>query len=111
MVAPGNPARVETLADLARPGVRFVNRQRSSGNRALLDFKLRESDIDPNSISGYDREEYTHLAVAAAVRGGRADAGLGILPAASAMGLDFIPLFRGKLPTRHPHGVLRKRPC
>ena len=93
MVAPGNPARVETLADLAGPGVRFVNRQRSSGTRALLDFKLRESDIDPNSISGYDREEYTHLAVAAAVRGGRADAGLGILPAASAMGLDFIPLF------------------
>ena len=93
MVALGNPTRVETLADLGRPGVRFVNRQRSSGTRALLDFKLRESNIDPNSISGYDREEYTHLAVAAAVRGGRADAGLGILPAASAMGLDFIPLF------------------
>ena len=93
MVAPGNPHHVETLADLARPGVRFVNRQRSSGTRALLDFKLRESDIDPNSISGYDREEYTHLAVAAAVQGGRADAGLGILPAASAMGLDFIALF------------------
>ena len=93
MVAPDNPHHIETLADLARPGIRFVNRQRSSGTRALLDFKLRESGIDPNSISGYDREEYTHLAVAAAVQGGRADAGLGILPAASAMGLDFIPLF------------------
>ena len=73
--------------------VRFVNRQRGSGTRVLLDFKLRESGIPTESIRGYEREEYTHLAVAAAVQGGRADVGLGILPAAKAMGLEFIPLF------------------
>ena len=58
----------------------------------LLDYKLRESGIEPDSIQGYDREEYTHLAVAASVAGGRADVGLGILSAANAMGLDFVPL-------------------
>ena len=93
MTAPGNPMGISSLSDLANPGVRFVNRQRGAGTRVLLDFKLRELGIPPDSISGYDREEYTHLAVAAAVRGGRADAGLGILPAARAMSLDFTPLF------------------
>ncbi len=93
MTAPANPMRISSLSDLTNPGVRFVNRQRSSGTRVLLDFKLRELGIPTESISGYDREEYTHLAVAAAVQGGRADVGLGILPAARAMGLEFIPLF------------------
>ena len=93
MTAPGNPMGISSLSDLANPGVRFVNRQRGAGTRVLLDFKLRELGIPPESISGYDREEYTHLAVAAAVQGSRADVGLGILPAARAMGLDFTPLF------------------
>jgi putative molybdopterin biosynthesis protein len=93
MTAPGNPLQVSSLSDLAKSSLRFVNRQRGAGTRVLLDFKLRELGIPTESISGYDREEYTHLAVAAAVQGGRADVGLGILPAARAMGLDFIPLF------------------
>ncbi|MXY21830.1 MAG: molybdopterin biosynthesis protein [Dehalococcoidia bacterium] len=93
MTALGNPRGISSLPDLAGPGVRFVNRQRGAGTRVLLDFKLRELDIPPESISGYEREEYTHLAVAAAVQGGRADVGLGILPAARSMGLEFIPLF------------------
>ncbi len=88
-----NPKGITSLSDLARDGVRFVNRQRGSGTRVLLDFKLREMGVPVESILGYDREEYTHLAVAAAVQGGRADVGLGILPAAKAMGLDFVPLF------------------
>ena len=87
-----NPKRIEALADLERNDVVFLNRQRGSGTRLLLDYKLRELDIDPDGIRGYDREEYTHLAIAAAVAGGRADAGLGILTAANAMGLDFVPL-------------------
>ena len=93
MTALGNPRGISSLSDLAGPGVRFVNRQRGAGTRVLLDFKLRELDIPPESISGYEREEYTHLAVAAAVQGGRADVGLGILPAARSMGLEFVPLF------------------
>ena len=93
MAARGNPLGVAALADLTRAGVRFVNRQRGSGTRVLLDYKLREAGIAPESIAGYEREEYTHLGVAAAVSGGRADAALGILPAARALGLDFVPLF------------------
>ena len=93
MISPHNPMRITSLSDLARDGVRFVNRQRSSGTRVLLDFKLREMGIPAESIRGYEREEYTHLAVAAAVQGSRADVGLGILPAAKAMGLEFVPLF------------------
>ena len=88
----GNPQGIEILDDLTRDGVVFLNRQRGSGTRLLLDYKLNELGIEPDSIQGYDREEYTHLAVAAAVAGGRADVGLGILSAANAMGLDFVPL-------------------
>ncbi|HXF69386.1 MAG TPA: substrate-binding domain-containing protein, partial [Thermoflexus sp.] len=92
MIAPGNPKGIRDLQDLARPDVRFVNRQRGAGTRILLDYYLQRLGIDPGSIQGYEREELTHLAVAAAVAGGRADAGLGIRAAAVTMGLDFIPL-------------------
>ena len=92
IVAPGNPLAVTRLADLRRGDVTFVNRQRGSGTRVLLDYKLGELGIGPNEIRGYDREEYTHLAVAASVAGGGADAGLGILSAARALGVDFVSL-------------------
>ena len=88
----GNPKGIGALEDLVREDVVFLNRQRGSGTRLLLDYKLRELGMEAEDIRGYDREEYTHLAVAAAVAGGRADAGLGILSAANAMGLDFVPL-------------------
>ncbi len=88
----GNPLGVVSLAELRRPEVRFVNRQRGSGTRALLDYQLERMGAQPEAINGYQREEYSHLAVAAAVSGGSADAGLGILSAARALGLDFIPL-------------------
>ncbi len=87
-----NPKSVSSLADFARDDLAFVNRQRGSGTRMLLDFKLAEMGMTPEQVTGYDREEYTHLAVAAAVAGGRADFGLGILSAARAMDLDFVPL-------------------
>ncbi len=92
MAPKGNPKGVRSLADLAQPGLRFVNRQRGSGTRVLLDYKLRELGIAPEAIAGYEREEFTHLAVAAHVASGTADVGLGILAAARALGLDFIPL-------------------
>ena len=88
----GNPRGISSLEDLAQDDVMFINRQRGSGTRMLLDYKLRELGIAPNQVKGYERDEYTHLAVAAAVAGGRADVGLGILSAANAMGLDFAPL-------------------
>lgn len=92
MVLPDNPNDIRTVADLTRPGVRFINRQRGAGTRMLLDYLLKEEGIDPASVQGYDREEYTHMAVAANVKSGTADVGLGILAAARALGLDFIPL-------------------
>lgn len=92
MVAKGNPKGIKGLSDLTRPDVRFVNRQGGSGTRVLLDYELKRAGIDPKDIKGYDHEEYTHMAVAVDVKSGIADVGLGILSAAQALGLDFIPV-------------------
>ncbi len=94
LMAPrGNPQGVHDLEDLLREEVVFVNRQRGAGTRVLLDYQLKRRQIDPRRIQGYERQEYTHLAVAAAVASGAAGCGLGILAAARALDLDFIPLF------------------
>ncbi len=92
MVAPGNPKGISGITDLSRQDVVFVNRQAGSGTRVLLDFELEKAGINPDEIQGYDNEEYTHMAVAVSVLSGKADAGLGILSAARALGLDFIPV-------------------
>jgi putative molybdopterin biosynthesis protein len=92
VVAGGNPKRIRCLADLAQPGVRFVNRQRGSGTRFQFDQLLWEAGLDRASIEGYQTEEFTHLAVAATIGSGQADAGYGIKAAAAKYGLDFIPL-------------------
>jgi putative molybdopterin biosynthesis protein len=92
-VRKGNPKQIHSLQDLARPDVTFVNRQRGAGTRVLLDYHLAQMGIGAESVHGYQQEEYTHLAVAAAVSSGRADCGLGIAAAAEALDLDFIPLF------------------
>ena len=92
MVKPGNPLGIRGVEDLAREGLRFVNRQRGSGTRVLLDYRLKLAGIAPAQIAGYRDKEFTHMAVAAAVLSGRADTGLGIRASARALGLDFIPL-------------------
>jgi putative molybdopterin biosynthesis protein len=94
IVAPGNPLGLTGIDDLVRPEVRYVNRQRGAGTRALLDHELSRRGLAADALTGYGREEYTHLAVAAAVAAGSADAGLGILAAAQAFGLDFVPVAR-----------------
>ena len=94
IVKRGNPAGIRGLADLTRPGIRFVNRQRGAGTRVLLDYHLSSLAVSPELIAGYDQEEYTHLGVAAAIASGRADCGLGIAAAAQALDLEFIPLFQ-----------------
>jgi putative molybdopterin biosynthesis protein len=93
IVPRGNPKEILSLVDLVRADVLFVNRQRGSGTRVLLDYQLKKIGGHPDHVRGYDREEYTHLAVAADVASGAADTGLGILAAARALDLEFVPLF------------------
>jgi putative molybdopterin biosynthesis protein len=110
IVLPGNPQELRSLDDLTRPDVRFVNRQKGSGTRVLLDYHLKQRGIQPERIVGYEREEYTHMAVAADVLSGTATVGLGILAAARALGLEFIPLFKERydlvVPRRHWESAL-----
>lgn len=94
IVAPGNPKSIRSISDLVRPGVRFVNRQRGSGTRILLDGLLREAGIDPASVEGYGTGEFTHAAVAAFVSSGMVDVAFGVEPAARQFKLDFIPVAR-----------------
>jgi putative molybdopterin biosynthesis protein len=93
MIARGNPREVLALSDLARAGLRFVNRQPGSGTRLLAEHLLHEAGVDADAITGFHGPcEDTHVAVAAAVASGAADAGLGIEAAATSFGLHFIAL-------------------
>ena len=92
MVRPGNPKKILDVHDLVRKDVTFINRQAGSGTRVLLDYELAKAGLAADSIAGYDYEEYTHMAVAVSVLSGKADAGLGILAAARALKLDFVPV-------------------
>ena len=92
IVAPGNPKKIQSIEDLGRDDVTFINRQAGSGTRILLDYRLRELGLNPETITGYLHEEFTHMAVAVAVLSGSVDVGLGIHAAANALGLDFIPV-------------------
>lgn len=92
ILPPGNPLNISSLADLDRQEITFINRQRGSGTRVLLDWELARLNISQDNIQGYEDEEYTHMNVAAAVAGGRASAGLGIKSAAVALGLEFVPV-------------------
>jgi putative molybdopterin biosynthesis protein len=93
IVVPGNPKGIMTIADLVRTKARFINRQRGSGTRLAVERMLRDQGIDRSEIDGFYAEEFTHLAVAAAVASGMADVGMGIEAAACKLGLDFIPIF------------------
>jgi putative molybdopterin biosynthesis protein len=112
IVRRGNPLSLRTLADLGQPKVNFVNRQRGAGTRVLLDYEIGKIGLEPGEVRGYEREEYTHLAVAAAVASGMADCGLGIAAAARALDLDFVPLFKERydlvIPQQYYGGSLLK---
>ena len=110
MVAKGNPKDILGLPDLARPGVRMINRQPGSGTRVELDQLLREAGIDPAGISGYETAEFTHLAVAATVASGMCDVGFGIEAAAAQYALGFIPLIRERYYLACRNDILNAHP-
>jgi molybdate transport repressor ModE-like protein len=90
----GNPAHVRNLRDVAERNLRFVNRQRGSGTRLLIDQMIADERIDAAALEGFGNEEFTHPAVAATVASGGADAGFGLRAAAAEYGLAFVPLVR-----------------
>ncbi len=92
MVPKGNPKGITDISHLSGDGIQFVNRQRGSGTRILLDYHLKRLGISPEDIAGYDRVLTTHTAVAAAVANQTADVGLGVYSAAKALDVDFIPV-------------------
>ncbi len=92
IIKKGNPMGIKSLEDLAANKIRYINRQKGSGTRVLLDYILSQKGISSSLINGYNREEYTHLAVAAAVKNDACDVGLGIYASARALNLDFIPV-------------------
>jgi len=94
MIAKGNPKGIRGISDLTRPDVSLINRQTGSGTRILLDYELERAGTSSADIAGYRSEEYTHMSVAMAVTSGRADVGMGIMAAAQALNLDFIPVAR-----------------
>lgn len=110
IVKKGNPKGIKNFEDLLRDDVIFINRQRGSGTRLLTDKALREQGVEPSKIKGYEREEYTHMAVASAVLTGIADAGVGILSAARALNLDFIPIAKERYDLIIPLGLIESGP-
>jgi len=92
IVAPGNPLGLKSMGDLKRDGLRYVNRQQDPGPRPVVDFELARADIAAKSARGSGRQARTGLAVAASVAAGRSDCGLGVLAAARAFGLGFVPV-------------------
>lgn len=104
IVKKGNPKDIKNFEDLLRDDVIFINRQRGSGTRLLTDKALKERGIEPSKIKGYEREEYTHMGVASAILTGIADVGVGILSAARALNLDFIPVAKERYDLIIPQG-------
>jgi len=92
IVPPGNPKGIKGIEDLARSDITFINRQAGSGTRVLLDYRLKQLGMAAKDISGYEHEEFTHMATAVAVLSGTVDVGLGICAAANALDLDFVPV-------------------
>jgi molybdenum cofactor synthesis domain-containing protein len=106
IVAKKNPKGIKGIDDLVRDDITFVNRQAGSGTRVLLDYRLEQSGINPDSIRGYNHMEFTHMAVAVDVLSGAADCGMGIFAAAKALDLGFVPMEREQYDLVIPSSML-----
>src|SRR5262249_55454049 len=105
LTARGNPKNIHGLADLARPDITMVNREKGAGTRQLLDSNLKRLRIAPKQVHGYDRTAPGHLPAAWQVLSGEADCCLATRAAARVFGLGFIPLVseRYDLAVRRQH--------
>ncbi len=92
LVAPGNPLKMRGFKDLTKPKVRFINRQKGSGTRVLLDHHLKDLKISASSIKGYENEVYTHFEIGLSILAKEADVGLATGSVSKLLGLSFIPL-------------------
>ena len=92
MLRKGNPLQIRSFSDIVREGVRYVNRQKGSGTRILMDYLCDKNGLDRDSVYGYEREELTHNSVAVQIAGDSADAGMGIYATAKLYDLDFLPI-------------------
>jgi molybdopterin molybdotransferase/putative molybdopterin biosynthesis protein len=110
ILAKGNPKGIKGLEDLTGKEITIVNRQAGSGTRVLFDYRLGKLGIKPESIKGYDHEEFTHMAVAVDVLSGAADCGVGIYAAARALDLDFIPLEKEQYDLIIPSSLVESPP-
>jgi molybdate-binding protein len=110
ILAKGNPKGIKGLEDLTGKEITIVNRQAGSGTRVLFDYRLGKLGIKPESIRGYDHEEFTHMAVAVDVLSGAADCGAGIYAAARALDLDFIPLEKEQYDLIIPSSLVESPP-
>jgi len=109
IIQKSNPKNIRSIEDISRKDISFINRQAGSGTRILLDYKLKKANIDPDIINGYESEEYTHMAVAASIASGSADMGLGILSAARALDLDFIPVISEQYDLIIPDDIFKSK--
>jgi molybdate-binding protein/DNA-binding XRE family transcriptional regulator len=92
VLRPGLAGEVTGLADVARRGLRLVNREHGAEARHVLDRELARLRLSPGTLPGYQTAAAGHLEVAAAIAAGLADAGVASEPAALAYGLGFVPL-------------------
>lgn len=92
MLQKGNPLGISSFEDIAKEGLRYVNRQKGSGTRILMDYLCGKYGLNPDRIYGYEREEMTHNSVAVQIAGNSADAGMGIYSAAMLYDLEFLPI-------------------
>jgi len=94
LVAPKNPFHIRGFDDLTQKGVRFINRQKGSGTRVLLDHHLKKLRIPSSEIEGYEREVYTHFEVGLSILSKEADVGVGTIAVSKLLGLAFVPITR-----------------
>ena len=94
IVAPKNPFHIEGFEDLIQKDLKFINRQKGSGTRLLLDHHLKRLRISASKIDGYEREVYTHFEIGLSILSKEADVGIATITVSKLLGLPFIPIVR-----------------